>query len=230
MVNLNKQLKELYASKWDVVIAALLEIENVEESMKPTNPYLLYIKDEDEWINADFRVMIFGQQTNNWHDSPCKNIEDVLKKYDVFFNDGSQSYGGQFWNGFYRFKDMLNKKYPDKKTCFLSNNIVKIEKRGKKGHQTSNVRDVEDKYFHVIPDEIRILQPNVLLFVTGPFYDNCVKKNFNGVVYSSIEPYKERQLAKLSIPDIDFAFRTYHPNYLWRTGINRYFDTIISQI
>jgi hypothetical protein len=244
-LSINGQLKEVYASNWEVMSEALSNIVNAEITIEDINPLLLCLdrdeekEAEEEWVKADFRVMIFGTETNNWvkketkpwqayHDS---TILSLLDKYNVFFNgEECQSYGGYFWNGFYRFKDMLNNKYPDKKICYLWNNIVKIGKKEAKGCSKSNVREIERKYFHVIPDEIRILQPNVLLFLTGPDYDDCISENFGETVFSPVQPYSESQLAKLSIPDVDFAFRTYHPHYLWKHKIDDYFNATVNQI
>ena len=40
-----------------------------------------------------------------------------------------------------------------------------------------------------------------------------------------------KQLLELySSPGVDFTFRTYHPNYLWRNDIDSYFNAIIKEI
>jgi hypothetical protein len=231
MININKQLKELYASKWDAISVALSDIANGEEqTCRPANPLLLQVDKEEKWKTADFKVMIFGQETNAWGNYP-ETMDQLFGTYNRFFHEGGcWTHGGQFWNGINKFEDMFNGKYPEKQICYLWNNIIKIGKETTKGYPSSNIREAELTHFRVIPDEIRILQPNVLLFITGPYYDNCIRDNFGELLYSPIEPYTNRQLAKLSIPNIDFAFRTYHPNYLWRHNIDDYFNAIINQI
>jgi hypothetical protein len=89
---------------------------------------------------------------------------------------------------------------------------------------------VERECFPVIPEEIRIIKPNVIVFLTGPNYDNVIGDNFGKVSYSDVPSFTQQRLAKVSIPDVDFAFRTYHPGYLWRHNIEEYFHAIISGI
>jgi hypothetical protein len=232
MKTINERLKALYAEKWGNIDEALRE--SVEgDPISPTNPLLLYVDDEEAWQRAHLRVMIFGQETNDWEHEyhPDKTIAHLCNLYDGFFNKGGcWSYGGQFWNGVSRLKNMLVEKFPDKQIQCLWNNIIKIGIADNKGRPPEYIYEQEREYFHVIPEEVNILQPNVLLFFTGPYYDDAVRFNFEEVRYTPLPPFDERNLAKLSIPGIDFAFRTYHPNYLFRNGINSYFSAIVQAI
>jgi hypothetical protein len=232
MTIVNQQLFELYSTKWNETSNYLMDIANGDPAPEPTNPLLIYVDDEQEWINADIRVMIFGQETNDYEGSPNQTIEHLLNVYDNFFNKGEcWSYGGQFWNGIARFKALLGEQYPQKRVRYIWNNIIKIGKAGEKGRPPENIYEVERDCFHVIPDEIRILKPNVLLFLSGPNYDDAIRNNFGeGITFADTPPFNERQLAKVSVPDIDFAFRTYHPTYLWRNDIDSYFNAIVSEI
>jgi hypothetical protein len=208
-----------------------MDIFNGDAEPGPTNPLLLRIDKEDEWLSADLRIMIFGQETNDWEKQPDKSMEHLYGVYDRFFNKGEcWSYGGAFWRGVSRFTDILAKKFPDRQTRYVWNNIVKVGKCEEKGRPPINIQEAEDEYFHVIPDEVKILKPNIILFLTGPKYDDAIRKNFGELEYAGIPPYTERQLAKISIPETDFAGRTYHPNYLWRNDINAYFNAIVNEI
>jgi len=217
-------------------------LENKDLEIKPTNPLLLSVDNEDDFRNADFRVMFFGQETKDWsagiepqyrlnpqHDD---DIGFILNIYKEFYNSGYCyiHHGGQFWNGVNRFRKMLGEKYPDKKICYVWNNIVKIGIFEDKGCPPNYIYDVERKYFSVVKEEINIIKPNVILFLTGPNYDNKISDTFGQVTYSALSPFSERELAKISIPDVDVAFRTYHPGYLWRNNIERFFDAIVDEI
>ena len=230
---MNKQLFELYSSKWGELCSAMLPIiENEELEIKPTNPLLLSIDNEDEFKKSDIRVMIFGQETNDWKEPEYDDdIQFVLDIYNDFYNTGyCYNYGGQFWNGVNRFRKMLAEKYPDKKISYLWNNVVKIGKFNDKGCPPDYIYEVERKYFSVIKEEIDIIKPNVILFLTGPNYDNKISDTFGPVAYSALSPFSERELSKISIPNVDVAFRTYHPGYLWRNDIESFFNAIIQDI
>lgn len=229
---MNEALLNLYSSKWDNLTTAtksILEDETLD--IKPANPLLLYIDEEEEYKNADIRLMIFGQETNSWYDERGATIDAVQTLYDGFFNEGEcWGYGGQFWNGISRFLSSLKAKFPDKKIRLTWNNIVKIGKQGDKGFPPDYIYEIEREKFHVIPTELEILKPNVVLFLTGPNYDSIIKDNFGELKYEALPNSTERQLSRVTLKDVQFAYRTYHPNYLWRNDIDDYFDTIIQDI
>jgi hypothetical protein len=234
MDGINKQLYDLYASKWSAISDALQEIANVDNPPEPTNPFLLYIDKEEEWKNADLRVMIFGQETCDWEDWPNKSIEHLCDVYDRGFNKNAWI-NSPFWRGITRFKSIFDAKYPNKKIKYIWNNIIKIGKIGKiPGCPPPNIYEVEHEYFHVIPEEVKILKPNIILFLTGPTptYNNAIRDNFGEVAYSVISPYEKNELVKISISNIDFAFRTYHPNFFhWKKqNVDDYFNVIIKEI
>lgn len=112
----------------------------------------------------------------------------------------------------------------------LWNNIVKVGKHGDKGFPPDYIYEIERDHFNVITEELNILKPNIVLFFTGPNYDSVIADNFGEIEYKAIEPFSQRELAKLKLFDIPFVFRTYHPNFLWRNDIDSYFDTILNNI
>lgn len=67
-MNAKDKLRELYSSKWEQLSSAMKPIvEGNNYSIKPTNPLLLWpCLGENEYDVADVRVMIFGQETNDW--------------------------------------------------------------------------------------------------------------------------------------------------------------------
>ena len=73
-------LQEIYNSKWNELSDGLNEIlkDNSKEN-KPTNPLLLYIN-EDDYKNADIKIMIFGQETNDWEGN-FQNDINIFKLY-----------------------------------------------------------------------------------------------------------------------------------------------------
>ncbi len=228
---MNEQLLKLYSSKWSGLSGAITTIlEDDTLDIKPANPLLLYINKEEDYKTADIKLMVFGQETNSWYDERA-TIKAVRYHYDNFFNgDKCWGYGGQFWNGVSRFLSCLQSKYPDKRIRLIWNNIVKIGKKSEKGFPPDYIYEIERELFHVIPDELQILKPNVVLFLTGPNYDSIIADNFGELKHEALSIFPERELSEVSLNGVDFAFRTYHPNYLWRNGIDKYFETIIENI
>ena len=229
---MNKELSNLYHSKWQTLKTATKSIlDDKSLEIKPANPLLIHIDDEEKYKNANIRLMIFGQETNSWYDDGDGEIEAIQKKYDTFFNEGKcWSYGGAFWNGVNRFLKHLHEKYPNKEIHLTWNNIVKIGKEDEKGFPPDYIYEIEREHFNVISDELEILKPNLALFFTGPNYDGAIQDNFGKIQSMKLPDFTERQISKLKIPGIQSAYRTYHPNYLWRNGIEKYFKTILKDL
>jgi hypothetical protein len=78
-------------------------------------------------------------------------------------------------------------------------------------------------YFNVIPQEIEILKPNVLLFLSGHTYDDHIRKTIGNFSIVPIEGFSTNELCILKFDNIsvDLAIRTYHPGYLQRLGERR---------
>lgn len=231
---MEKELYKIYSEKWGNLNKEILEIyKNSDLKIKPTNPLLISLENND-YQNSEIKVMIFGQETNSWYETYNGNINKTLNFYRDFFNKGEalNNYSGAFWNGVNRFLDLLGNKYPNKKIGLLWNNVIKIgcEERNK-NMPPEYIYKIEKENFNLIKKEIEILKPNIILFLSGPYYDFAIENAF-GTSYkkSQIKEFSERQLSKIDIGFGENIFRTYHPNYLWRNNINKYFNAIINQI
>jgi hypothetical protein len=229
---LNKQLHELYSSKWIGLCNAFKPIlDGNHFEIKPTNPLLIHIEKEDEFRSSDIKVMICGQEANSWYGEFNNSMEPLQSYYNGFFNRGDcWSYGDQFWNGFRKFWTMLENRFPDKKINYIWNNIVKIGKSNDKGFPPEYIYEIERNYFSILKDEIKIIKPNIILFLTGPNYDRVITDVFGHLQYNAIPPFSERSLSLIELKEVDFTFRTYHPNFLWRNNIENFFSVIINEI
>ena len=66
-------------------------------------------------------------------------------------------------------RDLL-KDFPGKRVSLIWNEISKLSKRKGEGGEAVNAfeHDIEKRFFHVIPEEIKILKPDIIIFLTGP--------------------------------------------------------------
>ena len=144
--------------------------------------------DESWWTDADLKVMVFGQEPLNWpmpilDDGSQVQSDDFVELYQRFYSD---NYKGEYFltdsdnhlakNKFFSMgfngimsgiKDfVLGEQYSDKKVAYLWNNISKLSVGGRNG-VCKEIHELEKKYFHVIPQEIEITKPDVLIFLTG---------------------------------------------------------------
>lgn len=229
---MNTQLYDLYSSKWDRLSKHMKELSQSDQyAEKPTNPLLLSTNKQSNYTNADIRIMIFGQETNSWYGDFNGDIRKVQKLYDDFFATGyCFKYGGYFWNAIKLFRNEIRNRFPEKSIDLLWNNVVKVGKSGSKGKPPKYIYEIEKKHFNVIPDEVKIMRPNLILFLSGPYYDSLIRNAFGEIDLKSIQGFKKRQLAEIQLPLPIKTFRTYHPNYLYKNNISKYFGEILTRL
>jgi len=219
---MNVQLNDLYSSKWEK-ISEMLQSFNEEDPEDYANmaTHPLLIKTNEEYEYADLKVMFFGQETNEWHGAFEEgiDIDSVTNVYDEFYlQKGYEKYGKPFWN----FVRSLKNIQSEKKIGYIWNNVLKIGKSDVGTPQQGLINYTLD-FFNVIPQEIEILKPKVLLFLSGHTYDEHIKKSVGNFTVVPIEGFTTNELCILKFDDInvDLAIRTYHPGYLQRLGEHR---------
>lgn len=225
-------LKKLYEEYWPQLNAEISRCISSNPEVLPTNPLLINI-DEDIYREADLRIMVFGQETNDWY-GPWGNLSlsQTLECYSEFFGSGAwRKYGGHFFNGVRNYHSKIKERFPDKKVSLVWNNILKIGKVKAKGAPSSQIIQATLNSFPVVKEEIRILQPNIIIFFTGPNYDRYLKDSFEYLSLNPMEGWNSRKLAKVAAKELPInSFRTYHPRYLWTDGFKRYQESILENL
>lgn len=172
----------------------------------------LLMAPDERYTGQPHRLLIVGQETGGWHyhvDDP----ELQMEKYREF-NVGEQWYASPFWNVTRKVEKLLgNQPY----SCAWTNVSKFDHKNGRAvGRFAASIMSVD----HLLVEELRILKPTVCLFYTGPDFDMRLCGIFPGVRYSAVEGYTEREMARLEHVELpSLSFRTYHPNYLRRSGM-----------
>lgn len=196
-------------------------------------------KYEEWYTKADLKVMIFGQEPHNWvkdekDDNGKEDLDFTQRAYEEFFeNKYVLTEQGGFWshdeiaagNHFFRWgcngimsgivDQILKPNYPGKKVSMLWNNISKLSTM-KGGPVDGEIHAIEREFFHVIPKEIEILKPDIIVFLTGPGendYYGYILENFHlKGEPSSLGNIPVHDLAKLPLEGVKLAYKTYHPN------------------
>jgi hypothetical protein len=169
----NEQLLELYNKKMPLLKKSLDEYnENTKD--KATNPLL--IKVSEKWEDSEVKIMIIGQETYTWC-GECgnegifsANIKESLNIYNRFFLN-NYGYTSPFWNEFRRLSKSIK---TNKKVDFSWNNVIKIGRIG--AGNIPNINDIIYKDFNILIEEIKITKPNIVIFFTGPSYNNHIKR------------------------------------------------------
>ena len=234
--SLTLQLEELYDEKW-----GKLQEQLEHKQIKVKAPFLLSVNkydredhsDETWYTDADLKVMIFGQEANRWEWKKEKTPADVMENYQELYHEyykvdksGTIAFVEQRspflrdgFNGFSsQISEYLHTKMPNRRAAFLWNNISKLSAVGRNGVSgiavNSETHAIEKECFHVIPDEIEILKPDILIFLTGVTdkYEEYISENFDVIGKSPLlDDWDVRDLAKLDITNVKLAYRTHHP-------------------
>ena len=226
-MKINEELNELYSRKWDALENDSRLISNI------THPLLIQV-DEAEFCDSNIKIMIFGQETDDWcgdfpiGGSPLSvwKLMDVYQKYHESESKGKNRISFFNRRNFKYFEEELSKYFEIKgeKSIFLWNNLSKIGKTSR-GEATEKIREVELNYLNVIRKELKILKPDIIIFSTGCSRDKYInevfgKKNvefeYPDLSFGSLASSYEIKsiIAKVNLkefPDI-LCIRVEHPN------------------
>lgn len=211
-MNINSQLKEIYDAKWPTLLENAPKI----TGPAPTNPLLLCF-DEAKFSQADKRILICGQETWGWGKFGS-TVDACMEDYRSFFIDGEfyDGYGiSAFWKAFRFFESQFSEIFVGQKLQFIWQNLSKIGRDDGETGVTDEIRSLEREFFPVFREEMMILKPDIVLFLTGPDRDHDIRFHFPNVEFSKAgdEPNLRQQawVSSLGLPSA--SLRLYHPSY-----------------
>ena len=237
----NYELLGLYQKYW----SKIKDIRNGEGAqdkdpslMKLSWPLLLKI--HPCYHKQKVKLMIVGQQTGHWGYEKKMTLEGVRNWYGIDESRATRHYA-HFWKAIKILAGRLNISCD----CGISpayhpivwSNLVRMdcaEGEGcRKGRPRRELAARLVKEVPLLPEEIRICRPDLVVFFTGPtsYYREMLELTFPGVSYEALDSeFDIRQLAKLTIPQISaVAYRTCHPGAL-RKGWPDIFEKMASKI
>lgn len=115
------------------------------------------------------------------------------------------------------------------------NNVSKIGCGGREFGKscrkpTAEIREIEREHFNVVADEVKILKPDVIVFLTGFYADDEIKEKFS-LTDEAFQPVKEGLfLDRISIPGVKYAARTIHPSRQSKENLKLHFDALVDDI
>lgn len=110
--------------------------------------------------------------------------------------------------------------------------MIKIGKADDRGKPPAPILDWRGRWFEVVRFEISHLQPTVVLFLSGPNYDDELRRIYSDAQFEAINKRRcVRHLARVKADGLPSnSIRTYHPNYLFRIGFNEYLNEILKAL
>ena len=95
---------------------------------------------------------------------------------------------------------------------------------------TAEIREIERECFNIVAEEVRILQPDVIVFLTGFAADREIKEIFS-LDDDDFKSVKEGVfLDRINIPGVKYAARTIHPSRQSKENLKLHFDALVDDI
>ncbi len=177
----------------------------------------------DQYLEANPRVAIIGQQVLYWYSYEGFLSQEVDKSIAVQRHSRAhydQSVKGEspFWQFFHQVGNEAFSGEAKGWDRVLWTNLVKFVCDDCKpvlgrAIEVAAIPLQED----IMKEELRIAEPEICLFVTGPRYDRILERYFPGIRYVPLNEtgMAARQFARLVHKDLpENSYRTYHPQYL----------------
>lgn len=198
---------------------------NCAEYSDLRGPDLIWL--DDEYLNSSPRIVIIGKQQDGWdYNYPefvsgwsISDAIDVYRKFDF----GVRYHATPFWNFFHSVRRSAFPNECDARRKVLWTNLIKFVASDKssillKPYCEAAFQLQQD----VLTTELKIAEPSICIFVTGPNYDSVLEGYYDGVQFEKHD-LPVRQFARLVHPNLpQHSYRIYHPNYLNRDRDRRW--------
>jgi hypothetical protein len=172
-------------------------------------PYLL--APHDSYWQATVKVAFVGHETNGWETSDC----DIPRQMNCYhaFNLGAEYYSTPFWNVIRKLEHRLT----GSTYCSAALNINRYDQD--QGRPSWPNQQVLSELDFLLLEELQLLAPDIVILFTGPSYEARVERLLGGLRIV-VAGHTERQLCEIEVPSLrGRVFRTYHPNFLRRSGL-----------
>lgn len=202
-------------------------------------PLLLQVS--DHWAASQRRLLVIGQETKGWEWLPDENpgwphpplatFADFLALQNActvlveghrtfeFSLHQPANYNGYTWRAYRQMRAALGEEVDGFETGALLTNLFRMDLGGEsvlsaEAEHLSNLADISAA---LLLQEIEILKPTDVVFLTGPNYEPWLTKAFHGVELVPFKGYDPGRTAQLKHPKLpQRTWRTYHPGYLSR--------------
>lgn len=203
--------------------------------MKASPPLL--VCPHERWHSARLKLLIVGQETRHWMYNPG-DVGELGDRIENFWEFSRATHGvramwnlyrwyamgrvhpklnSPFWRGFRAIDSAINGT-PD---SALWTNVFKVNVNGSvmRNCRAAEVAALQRAQTGLLAEEINILNPDVVVFLSGPRYDPAIRCEFPDMRISPLS----RRIPASAVGVVRAeglparAIRTYHPEYLQRS-------------
>ena len=204
----NHKLLELYEKNWDIVLKVREAATNNEElvfhsSCIPPN-----------YKEMQHKILVVGKKTNGWEFEEKAKESMLLTLKFLYSTQHNDKLSFTFPYKFCKSINNYNYQNIIKKTYFAWISLNKFAYgKDDKTELNEEAQYIVDNKFNILEKEIEIINPDIVLFLTGD-YDRYIEKQLDGVKFHELEN-SECYIARVEHKVLDkrISFRTYQPDY-----------------
>lgn len=193
---------------------------NDEANRADTSVYTSLTYNFNLQTSDDILYEIRGKHTES-HGKVLDKKDEIYGITDIYtsycYHDTSVA-KAPFTRRMKQFASDLQKRLGTTRMEYLWNNLYKIGRGGARhgkccGQPPAYIKEMEMRYFDVLREELAILKPDIIIFMTGGTADNAIIERFDlpNKPFFCIDdslPY----LRRVDIPNVKYAARTIHPS------------------
>jgi hypothetical protein len=205
---LQGELRSLYLSASPAWLPAL------RDDLRLSNPVLMNVP--NQYLRQPARLLVVGQETGprRWareldvrRQTAGSAIDALMLHYTAFRSSGDDP--GHFWRAVRLLEGSLGIEAGSAAWTNLNKcDLEGVRPRGIEAHLGT--------IFPCLLDEVRLLRPDAVVFMTGPTYDELIQDQL-GAVIERVGRWPTRDFARVLGPHLPrCCFRTYHPNFMLR--------------
>lgn len=219
-------LKEAYGECWFRLMSAI-ELLDIRDLEHVSNPFL--IKALPSYRKAKRKVLFVGRETNGWDsfkttlDTFRSNDEELKRENcieylqwmyeDLRFH---RKYDHTpFWKAMRRLYQVVSP--GDGDDGFLHTELVRFDYANKR--PPKEIEELLRREYNVLHMEIKALSPEIVIFLTGPDYDDHLIKSYHRVggsgiplSFESVKDFNAKSLLRVVHSELPYhTYRTYHP-------------------
>ena len=220
MESIIKRLENLYEKSLEG-IHEKISAYNDEHDRELDGPFLMSTR-EDLYSKAKVKILIVGQESYRLKDRNNNESYDIIQlmENNIYVIEENHT-NSPFWHTVVALNGILNPEFKER-CCFFWTNVSKYSDNGGPLSPDEHKFIVEQTK-NMLLDEIKIIEPDAVIFLSGPHYDDKIRIQFDGQLQFEIvsENITVRDFARVVHPSLPKnSFRTYHPSGGQRKRIN----------
>lgn len=202
-----EELLNLYKKYWKDILDLKKEYPGL------SNPLLINIS--NSYLRQKVKLFVVGQETNGWlqeelgFSEQLEHIDKLIEGYKDFNFNLAHRFPSVFWNVVEKIEDRLN----IDKGGIVWSNLNRMDYNNTRPPE--HIKKMLYQKLPLLPEEIKVAKPDLVIFFTGPDFDYIINVLFNNPEMTPFPDKEIRKLAKVSLKGYNLkAYRTDHPGYL----------------